>query len=72
MNAVIFADLEDWWGIRSDYAYTISEFKYSYRRLSDVELNISQVNAIYQILLPFVVSPKELEIHREETNKRFN
>lgn len=72
MNAVIFADLEDGWGIHSDYAYTISEFKYSYRKLGDVELNISQVNAIYQTLLPFVASPKELEIHREETHKRFN
>ena len=71
-NIVIFADLEDGWGIESDYAFTVRSFKDYYRELNDTELNPSQIKAVYQMLLPFVASPEELKKHREETRQRFN
>lgn len=71
-NVVIFADLEDGWGIESDYAFTVRSFKDYYRELNEDELNPSQIKAIYQMLLPFVATAEELKQHREDTRKRFN
>lgn len=69
---IIFAELEDGWGIESDYAFTIRSFKDYYRELGDTELNPSQIKAIYEMLLPFVASPEELARHKEEVRNRFN
>ena len=71
-NIVIFADLEDGWGIESDYAFTVRSFKDYYRELNDCELNQSQIKAVYEMLLPFVASPEELARHKEEVRNRFN
>ena len=71
-NIVIFADLEDGWGIDSDYAFSVSSFAEYYRELSDDSLNITQIKAIYEMLLPFVASDEELAIHKEEVRNRFN
>lgn len=71
-NTVIFADLENGWGIESDYAFTVRSFKDYYRELNYGELNPSQIKAVYEMLLPFVASSEELAKHRDEVRSRFN
>ena len=69
-NIIIFANLEDGWGISSNFAYTVRSFKQHYRELSDTELSTVQIKAIYQMLLPFVATPEELKKHREQVKSR--
>ena len=71
-NVVIFANLEDGWGIQSDYAFTIREFEKYYRELNDDEIHVPDLKLIYQQLICFVAAPEELRNHREEARKRFN
>ena len=71
-NIVIFADLEDGWGIESDYAYTIGSFKDYYRELNDDKLNLSQIKAVYQMLLPLVATPEEMAKHKQEVRSRYH
>lgn len=71
-NIVIFADLEDGWGINSNYAFTIRQFKEYYRDLNGDEILESELKPIYQKLLPFVASDEELKRHRDDVKNRFN
>lgn len=71
-NIVIFADLEDGWGIESDFAFTIRSFKDYYRELNNDELSPSQIKAVYQMLLPLVATLEEMTRHKEEVRSRFN
>ena len=70
-NAVIFAELDDGWGIDSEYSFTIRSFKDYYRELDDNELNPIQIKAIYQMLYPFVATEEEMAKYREEINNRY-
>lgn len=68
-NIVIFADLEDGWGINSNYAFTIRQFKEYYRDLNGDEILESELKPIYQKLLPFVATDEELKSHRDDVKK---
>lgn len=71
-GAVIFAELEDGWGICSAYTYTIQGFKNHYRELSDDELNPAEIKLIYQKLLKYVATPEQLEEYKKEARDRYN
>lgn len=71
-GAVIFADLEDGWGIRSDYAYTVSEFKRWYRSLDDFDISDDELKQISQLLNGYVATPEQLRQHRDDVKRRFN
>lgn len=71
-GAVIFADLEDGWGIRSDYAYTVNEFKRWYRSLDDFYISDDELKQISQLLNKYVATPEQLRQHRDDVKRRFN
>lgn len=71
-NAVIFADLEDGWGINSDHSFTVFQFKNYYRNLPDGEIQEEEIKQIYQKLLRYVASQAELEQHRIDVKSRFD
>lgn len=71
-GAVIFAELEDGWGIHSAYTYTIQSFKSHYRELPEDEINPAEIKPIYQKLLPYVATSEQLEAYKEETRNRYN
>lgn len=71
-GAVIFADLEDGWGIKSDYTYTVSEFKRWYRSLGDFGITGDELKQIFQLLNRYVATPEQLKQHREDVKRRFN
>ncbi len=71
-NVVIFADLEDGFGINSDYAFSIGQFKRYYRGLNDDIIYLPDLKFIYQKLVKYVASEEELKQHRMDTKKRFN
>lgn len=71
-GAVIFAELEDGYGIDSNSAFTIREFKNYFRELSEDEIKPEELKAIYQKLLRFVATEEELKQHREEVRRIYN
>ena len=71
-GAVIFAELEDGWGISSNCAYTIQSFKNHYREEPESELNPEEIKQIYQKLLKYVATSEQLETYKEETRKKYN
>lgn len=71
-GAVIFADLEDGVGIKSDYAFTISEFKNWYRSLEELDITDGELKQIFQLLYRYVATPEQLQQHREDVRRRFN
>lgn len=70
-NAVIFPNLEIGSIIDSDYSFTLTEFIKYYRNLDD-ELSISDVNNVFETLVKYVASPRELERNKKEMERRFN
>lgn len=71
-NIVIFAELENGLGIRSQHAFSIPQFKKYYRILNDNKISQAELGKIYLSLEEYIASPEELENHRKETRKRFN
>lgn len=71
-GAVIFAELEDGWGINSAYTYTIQGFKNHYRTLPESELNPDEIKQIYQKLLKFVATSEQLEAYKDENRQKCN
>ena len=68
-NIVIFADLEDGWGIRSEHAYTISSFKERYRSLPSNAIKQEELSPIFRTLLPYVATEEQLRRHKEEIQR---
>ena len=71
-GAVIFVDLEDGLGIRSDYTYTINEFKRWYRSLKELDINDDELKQVFQLLNRYVATPEQLRQHRDDVRRRFN
>ena len=71
-GAVIFVDLEDGVGIRSDYTYTINEFKRWYGSLKELDINDDELKQIFQLLNRYVATPEQLRQHRDDVRRRFN
>ena len=69
-GAVIFADLEDGCGIRSDYTYTVNDFKKWYRSLDDFDISCDELKQISQLLKRYVATPEQLKQHREDINRK--
>lgn len=71
-GAVIFADLKDGRGIKSNYTYTVSEFQRWYRSLNDFDITNDELKQISQFLNRYVATPEQLRQHREDVKRRFN
>ena len=71
-NIVIFVELENVFGLDSEHAFTIMQFKEYYRMKNTNIVPETSLATIYQTLMPYVASPEELVKHREEIRKRFN
>ena len=71
-GAVVFAELEDGWGIDSAYTYTINGFVNFYNELSEDQILEPELKPIYQKLQKYVASQEELDKHKEEVRKRYN
>lgn len=71
-GAVIFPHLEDRSGIKSNNAFTISEFKYLYRSIDKLIVSETELNQIFSIINKYVATPEQLKQHRENARKRFN
>lgn len=70
-NVVIFPKLEIGSIVDSDYSFTIDEFIKYYRNLDD-ELSINDVNKVFEILVKYVATPRELNRNKKEMERRFN
>lgn len=68
-NIVIFANLEDGWGIDSDYAYTIEGFRRYYRSLDDKELPKEEIVQIVNSLKPYIATSAQLEQHKRNIKR---
>lgn len=69
-NIVIFDDLEDGVRINSKHTFTINEFKDHYRKLNNNEIPEIGLKPIYQQLVKYIASPKELAKHKKKVNKK--
>ena len=71
-NVVIFKKLDKGSNIDSKYAYKLSEFIDFYNSLEDNELSESQMYKVYDTLVPYVATNKQLEKHKKDLQRRFS
>lgn len=70
-NAVIFADLEDESGIKSDFAFSVDSFIEFYNGLNDDYIFPNELEPLYRKLLCYVATEKELEKHRRDVKRQY-
>ena len=71
-NVVIFKKLDKGSSIDSKYAYKLREFIDFYNSLEDNELSESQMYKVYDTLVPYVATNKQLEKHKKDLQRRFS
>ena len=71
-NCVVFAQLEDGRGIKSEYAFSVNGFQHYFRMKDENVLTVEEIEQIKEELRKYLATSEELELHRKETQKRFH